>query len=256
MKMLIPGGEPFFFPGGEPGCLLIHGFPGAPEEMRWLGQHLSTCGITSLGVRLFGHGTQPSDLLRVRKEDWQADVESGLAYLKGCTRRQVAIGLSMGGMLAMDLAARAPLSGLVVMSTPWQLPPPADLLRPFLPLLKRVWRYRSPNEPSDWVDKQAEAINVHYKLQPLHAAGQLMDLLRLVQSELPVVQCPARLIYSDGDPVAPPEHGEHYFSKLGSSQKELIRISGSGHNIPRDAARGQVYEMIAAFVQSAAGEST
>jgi carboxylesterase len=255
MRVLIPGGDPFFLPGGEPGCLLIHGFPGAPEEMRWLGQHLSAHGITALGVRLFGHGTRPSDLLRVRKEDWQADVESGLAYLRGCTSQQVAVGLSMGGMLAMDLAASVPLAGLVVMSTPWVLPPPADLLYPILPLLKRVWRYRTPNEPSDWVDKDAEVINVHYRVQPLHAVGELMKLQRSVKSHLGDVSCPARLIYSDGDPVAQPEHGESYLAQLGSQDKRLIRITGSGHNIVRDAARTKVYELITEFVHSLSGEA-
>jgi len=250
---LIPGGEPFFYPGGEPGCLLIHGFPGAPEEMRWLGQHLARHGISALGVRLSGHGTQPADLLRVRKEDWQADVESGLDCLQGCTRRQVAIGLSMGGMLAIDLAARLPLAGLVVMSTPWQLPAPAEQLRPILPLLKLVWRYRRPHDPSDWVDKQAEAINVHYPVQPLHAVGELIDLLRLVKARSPEVRCPARLIYSDGDPVAPPEQGARHLAALGSDDKQLLRITGSGHNIPRDATREQVFETISNFVRSLAG---
>jgi carboxylesterase len=256
MRVLIPGGDPFFFPGGEPGCLLIHGFPGAPEEMRWLGQHLSSHGITALGVRLFGHGTLPSDLLRVRKEDWQADVESGLAYLQGCTSQQVAIGLSMGGMLSMDLASRVPLAGLVVMATPWVLPPPANLLNPFLPLLKLAWRYRTPDEPSDWVDKDAEVINVNYRVQPLHAVGELMKLLRGVKDHLGDVTCPARLIFSDGDPVAQPEHGEAYLAQLGSQDKRLIRITGSGHNIVRDAARSQVFEIITGFVDSLRGDAT
>ena len=169
---------------------------------------------------------------------------------------QVAIGLSMGGMLSMDLAARFPLAGLVVMSTPWKLPPPADLLRPVLPVLKQVWRFREPDEPSDWVDKEAEAINVNYPVQPLHAVGQLMDLLDLVKAELQQIHCPARFIYSDGDPVAPPEQGELYLSQLGSSEKKLARITGSGHNIPRDAARLSVYDMITEFVQNLARGST
>ena len=29
---IIPGAEPFFFPGGEISCLLAHGFTGAPKE--------------------------------------------------------------------------------------------------------------------------------------------------------------------------------------------------------------------------------
>jgi len=42
--MLIPTAEPFFYPGNETGCLLIHGFTGAPKEMRWLGEYLTGKG--------------------------------------------------------------------------------------------------------------------------------------------------------------------------------------------------------------------
>lgn len=37
---LVPGGEPFFFPGGSTGCLLLHGFTVMPQEMLWLGEDL------------------------------------------------------------------------------------------------------------------------------------------------------------------------------------------------------------------------
>ena len=44
MSMILEGGEPFFMPGNQIGCLLIHGFTGAPKEMRWLGDHLANEG--------------------------------------------------------------------------------------------------------------------------------------------------------------------------------------------------------------------
>jgi carboxylesterase len=50
--MLIKTTEPFFFPGNDTGCLLIHGFTGAPTEMRPLGEFLAGKGYTVLGVRL------------------------------------------------------------------------------------------------------------------------------------------------------------------------------------------------------------
>ena len=51
---IMPGAEPFYFSGDRTGCLLIHGFTGTPNEMRWLGTQLSTAGHTVLGVRLAG----------------------------------------------------------------------------------------------------------------------------------------------------------------------------------------------------------
>ncbi|MBE9479637.1 MAG: carboxylesterase, partial [Chloroflexi bacterium] len=46
MSRILDRGEPFFYPGNAVGCLLVHGFPGAPEEMRWLGEHLAKQGYT------------------------------------------------------------------------------------------------------------------------------------------------------------------------------------------------------------------
>jgi len=47
--MIIPTAEPFFLPGNRVGCLLVHGFTGAPKEMRWMGEFLNQQGYTVLG---------------------------------------------------------------------------------------------------------------------------------------------------------------------------------------------------------------
>jgi len=58
MSQIISTAEPFFFLGDRSklACLLIHGFTGAPKEMRWMGEYLNERGHTCLGVRLTGHG--------------------------------------------------------------------------------------------------------------------------------------------------------------------------------------------------------
>ena len=37
--------NPFFFEGGEVGCLLVHGFSGSPPEMRPMGEYLAGKGL-------------------------------------------------------------------------------------------------------------------------------------------------------------------------------------------------------------------
>ena len=101
----LPNAEPFFYPGGQTGCLLVHGFTGAPHEMHGLGKHLSGAGYSVLGVRLSGHGTDPKDMIRSRWRDWLASVEDGWNLLSGCTERIVVIGLSMGGVLSLTFSA-------------------------------------------------------------------------------------------------------------------------------------------------------
>jgi carboxylesterase len=67
MPQIIPTAEPFFFPGNGQntriGCLVTHGFTGAPKEMRWLGESLNRQGYTVCGIRLTGHATRPEDMI-------------------------------------------------------------------------------------------------------------------------------------------------------------------------------------------------
>ena len=82
MSQIIPTAEPFFFAGkganAKIGCLVTHGFTGAPKEMRWLGEYLNHQGYTVCGIRLNGHATKPEDMVRSHWQDWLLSVEDGL----------------------------------------------------------------------------------------------------------------------------------------------------------------------------------
>ncbi len=49
---IMDGAEPFFFPAGKTGCLLIHGITASPQQFRAMGEYLASQGITTLGVLL------------------------------------------------------------------------------------------------------------------------------------------------------------------------------------------------------------
>src|SRR5574341_92283 len=116
-----PHGQPFFFRGGPTGCLLVHGFTGAPGEMRWLGEYLAAQGHTVLGVRLTGHGTSPEDLTQVTWRHWLGCAVDGWQILRDQCERVFVMGLSMGGMTAINIAAEFPAAGIVPLSTPIRL---------------------------------------------------------------------------------------------------------------------------------------
>ena len=106
-RPIMPGAEPFEYPGRpDVGVLLVHGFTGSPFEMRPVGEALASSGIGSIGVLLRGHGTHPDDMVGYRYTDWIADVESALDRLLERHERAVIVGLSMGGTLTLNVAAR------------------------------------------------------------------------------------------------------------------------------------------------------
>jgi carboxylesterase len=245
---IIPSAEPFFFPGGRTGCLLVHGFTGAPKEMRWLGEDLTRRGYSVLGVRLAGHATRPEDMLRARWEDWLLSVEDGWHLLSGGTDKIFVMGLSMGGILSLLFAADHPVAGVVAMSTPYHLP--RDPRLPYAELLSKL----SPSitkGPPDWHDPEVARDHVDYPSYPTRAIAELRDLLVEMRSALPRVSAPALLIHSKDDGSVRPEEGhvEQIFAALGSQDKQVLWIEGSGHVITRDAARYQVFQAVADFIQ-------
>ncbi|MBW2258692.1 MAG: esterase, partial [Deltaproteobacteria bacterium] len=77
--MTRPAPDPFLLPGGPVGVLLIHGFTGAPAEMRPIAEPLHAAGCTVSGPLLPGHGTRWQDMNRCRWQAWADHAEAALA---------------------------------------------------------------------------------------------------------------------------------------------------------------------------------
>ena len=252
MTQIIPTAEPFFLPtdNRKLGCLLTHGFTGAPKEMRWMGEHLHEKGYTCLGVRLAGHATRPEDMIRSRYTDWLASIEDGYHLLRGSVDHVILVGLSMGGVLSLLSAARLDVAGVAVMSTPYALPP--DPRMRYLKLISLFLPYmpKSKLPPgSGWFDPQAWQEHVSYPQNPVRSIAELNKLLAEMRAALPRVKVPTLLIHSKDDTYVLPENMERIYADLGASDKVKDYITGSGHVVPRDAARLQAFELALDFIR-------
>ncbi len=246
--MLVKNAEPFYFPGNETGCLLIHGFTGAPTEMRPLGEYLAAQGYSVLGVRLTGHGTRIEDMNRVTWEDWSNSVLDGWYLLRPNTKRVFIIGLSMGGVLTLYHSSFLPAAGLVSMSTPYQIDDPR---RKFLPLLSKVMPYADKGE-SDWQDENAVEDHFSYDKYPTKALLQLTRLLEEMRKALPQVNAPALLIHSRKDIGVPLVNLEKIYRAIATPEnsKKKIILEHSGHVVTRDKDKDLVFRAIHDFIQA------
>jgi len=108
------------------GVLLLHGLSDSPYSMRSLAESLHAAGYQVLGLRIPGHGTAPSGLVRVTWEDMAAAVELAVRYLKQEVgdRPVHLVGYSNGGALAVHYALAAledrelPAPGRLVLISP------------------------------------------------------------------------------------------------------------------------------------------
>jgi carboxylesterase len=245
-NLVMQGAEPFFFPGGSTGCLLIHGFTGTPREMLWMGEYLSKKGFTTLGIRLSGHATNPEDMRRSKWQDWVADVEDGITLLRGACRKIYTIGLSMGGALSLIAASRYPLAGAVAISTPYALP--SDWRLPFIKPLSVIIRNVSKGQP-DWQNPDAADDHAEYPYYPSASILQLKMLLDEMRSDLPGIKIPVMLVHSTMDRSVDTSNLEQIFTSLGTADKTRFLVEHSGHVIVREPDRDLVFKATLDFIR-------
>ena len=253
--MIMEGAEPFFLPGGSMGVLLVHGFTGLPAELSMMGEYLQQRGCTVLGVRLAGYGTTVEDMSRMTAEDWLDSVRDGYALLRGSCERVVVAGHSMGGLLALLLAAEKAgkdtgLAGVISMAAPIYIAeergiaqlPPRELCRgKFVPKARRRLRDVPP------------AVNHTYRFMPLEGVYEMLALIERTKAALPGLKLPALILHSLNDRTADAESAIYIRENLGSAQKRIVWLKSSGHLIPLGEERDIVFSESAAFIGALAG---
>ncbi len=240
----MPGAEPFYFRGDAVGCLLIHGFTGTPKEMRWLDERLAADGRTVLGVRLAGHGTTLADMNLTRWPDWYASVVAGYRQLRAECEQVFVIGLSLGGALALRLAAHERVDGIVVMATPlhirdWRI----TVFRPF----QRFIPYWGKGA-SDIQDEAMRAEHLEYDRMPTACIVSLLDCFKVIEQELPRISIPTLLIYSQLDTTAPVSEMNFIYSRIASTDKRMVTLARGGHIVCEDVKRETVLAEVREFV--------
>ncbi len=91
------------------GVLLLHGMSDSPYSLRAIGEALNERGYHVLGIRLPGHGTAPSGLRFISRQDLAAAVRLGMKHLltKVDGNSVHVIGYSTGAALALEYSLDA-----------------------------------------------------------------------------------------------------------------------------------------------------
>ena len=243
--MIQKGAEPFFFPGGPHGVLLLHGFTGSPADLLLLGRALARQGFTVLAPRLAGHGTTEEDLSRQTAEDWLDSARDGYALLAGCCKKISIVGHSMGGVLALLLAAECDVHRIVSLATPVFIAPErgADRLPPLKFCRGRfVPKHRRP------MKKVPDAVNETYLTMPLVSVHELFSLIQQMTQALAAVRRPTLILHSAQDHTADPRSAAYLAEHIASAKTPVVYLKRSGHLLPLDSERDKVFAMTAKFL--------
>jgi len=245
MMSIHRNAEPYFWAGEkEIACLLIHGFTGSPADMKVLGTYLLECGYGVSGLLLPGHGSTPEDLATKSWSDWFNAVEEEYLKLQQSYRLVIPMGLSMGGVLALHLAAQHQVQGLISLSAPIFL------------LNERIYNtaefefeyYRKERTQEAKAQYLAEG-RFSYDAIPLKALNSLLELIDLVKKELGEIKASSLIIQSKDDPLVNPQSAQYIYDHVGSKEKELSWLEKSKHVITLGAERQQVFKKTEDFLK-------
>jgi carboxylesterase len=147
-----------------------------------------------------------------RWPDWYAEIDRAYVELRERCDAVFAVGLSMGGALALRLAEEHPeVAGLVLVN-------PAIASRDKRLALLPVLKWVVPSFPGIGSDIKREGITeLAYTRAPLKAAASLVQLQAVVRRDLPRLRAPVLVYRSRVDHVVDPLSGELLVEALASS---------------------------------------
>lgn len=250
----IAGAEPWSAVGrgerGRDAVIVLHGFTGNPIGTRPLGQHLAVEGYSVEVPVLPGHGTSHHDLALTRYHDWYGAADRLVSYLRGRCRQVALVGHSMGGTIALDLAARRPddVAAAVVINPPVRMP--AGLL----PRLSGLLQYLAPYIPRELAGMPADDIahdgveDGSYALVSARAARSLLVELDRVRAGLLDITAPLLVVRSTQDHTVAPSNALEVLELAGSRDLRELRCDHSYHAPQLDEDAPLVAATITAFL--------
>jgi len=227
----------FDFPGAGPAAALcLHGLTGTPYEVCSLGRAFAEAGIRALGPALPGHNETPERLAKVRHTDWIEAARAHLRALRGRHEKVFVVGLSMGGLVSLELAATEKPDAVVAVGTPLRF---GALVRWAVPVAKYLKPMMDKSRGSDIRDPAARARHPSYTVMPLHAVHELTRLQRRVRAKLGAITGPILVAHGAHDRTANPADAHRIHAEVASEIRELLILEDSGHVVPvdRDADR-------------------
>ncbi|MDY0406152.1 alpha/beta fold hydrolase [Virgibacillus sp. 179-BFC.A HS] len=235
----------FYYPGNDIGVLVIHGFTGSTQSMRYLGEQLAAEGHTVYGPRLAGHGTAPEDMEASSHQQWIQSVEEGLQKLAETCASIFVTGLSMGGTLTLYLAENHPeIKGIMPINAAIEMP---ELIETYHQLRDTGQRFVE-GIGSDI--KKPGIKELAYPKTPVKSMGEIIALSQKVRENLGKISAPALIFSSVEDHVVPPENSREIYDAISSENRTLILMEDSYHVATLDNDKEMIAEKCKDFIQS------
>ena len=224
------------------GVLLLHGFGDTPQTLSLFAKHLSKRGLSVFAPLLPGHGRSITEFANSGAGEWISAAEDAFIEMRSRYRVVSVSGLSMGGALAVIVAARHRDIASLVLFAPY-----LGMPRWLRAAAMTQWAWGkfvgpvSANSPLSIHDPIEREKNLSYGQVTGRTLRELARVVRRARRALPSVAVPTLIIQSREDPRVSPAVAEYALERIGANEKQIVWTSGAGHIITVDYGRERLF---------------
>jgi carboxylesterase len=241
-----PLGRELFIKGtNNTAVLLIHGFTGYTDEMRYLAQRIfDECSYSVYIPRLPGHGTNKDDFRNSTARDWLRKTYDSYLNIKDNYSSVYLIGLSMGGLLSLLTASRFNIDKLVLISPSlytYKFIAHTHILKHIIPVIKKNKDTYHDKLNSENLQFLRDNYSLEYYTKQISELHKLMILSRRV---LRRINNDTLILASKADKRVPLKAAYKIKDSIKSSNKKLYIFENSPHVINNGPDREECANII------------
>jgi carboxylesterase len=236
------------------GVLLLHGFAASLDCVKGVELRIQEQALPEITPTLRGHGAGSPEALRgVVWRDWVSDAEAALDDLGKDAEKVIVVGYSMGGLVALNLAAdhRNVVDSIILAATAIEMATPFAADHPLHPLLPLVAHLRA-RQP---MPSHAGTDSVYFPWAPASAYAELLEFAEATRRRLPEVYVPALILQGRKDSVVAPQSADIIFDGIATPawDKRVLWFENTDHIIFCDCERDAATLAVVSYVRERAG---
>ncbi|WP_457971877.1 alpha/beta hydrolase [Arthrobacter sp. D1-17] len=239
-----PFSSPFSGEGPRVGIALSHGFTGSPHGVRAWARAFADAGFAVRMPLLPGHGTTWQELARSRWMEWHDAMDAAYLELEAECDYVFAAGISMGGALALRIAATRSVAGTVLVNPALVIDDPRAPLAGILKLVLKSTPSIGNDILKPGVDEGA------YARTPVAAAHELHKLFKVTRLLLPAVTAPVQVFRSTVDHVVSDTSMTALRRGLTHAPLNVTMLENSYHVATLDNDAGQIFNGSVEFIRN------
>ncbi len=220
------------------GAIVVHGFNSCTEDVKTLVDYLNKHGIYAISPCLTGENGSRKAWRSTSYEDWIKNAEKEFLNLRSQCDKIIAIGYSMGGLIAMNLVEKYGADLLITISTPI-----------YYANIQKIFR----NIKEGIKQKNMEPLRHYAEVVRNIPINGALNFKRFLQMTIPLVdhiRVPVLVMQGLNDDIVQWKSADYIFNHVKSPKKKKIYYRNCDHSIFCSKQKNDVCEEILHYTMS------